>query len=75
MKRQHMMWYGAALIAAVLVALTLGAPASTVLLALVLLACPVMMMFMMSTGHGHGTGHDGGDTHENHDSHGTAGPS
>ena len=65
MKRQHMMWYGAALIAAVLVALTLGAPASTVLLALVVLACPVMMMFMMGNMHGggprSGTGHD--DSH------------
>jgi len=64
-KRQHMMWYGAALIAAVLVALTLGAPASTVLLALVVLACPVMMMFMMGNMHGggprSGTGHD--DSH------------
>ena len=65
MKRQHMMWYGAALIAAVLVALTLGAPASTVLLALVVLACPVMMMFMMGNMHGggprSGTGQD--DSH------------
>jgi len=64
-KRQHMMWYGAALIAAVLVALTLGAPASTVLLALVVLACPVMMMFMMGNMHGggprSGTGQD--DSH------------
>ena len=47
MKRQHMMWYVAALIAGVVTALAVGAPASTVLLALVVLACPLMMMFMM----------------------------
>jgi hypothetical protein len=47
MKRQHMTWYVAALIAAVVTALALGAPASAVLLALVVLACPLMMMFMM----------------------------
>ena len=65
MKRQHMMWYVAALIAAVLVALGFGASASTVLLALVVLACPVMMMFMMGNMHGggprNGTGED--DSH------------
>ncbi len=64
MKRHHMMWYMAALIAAGVTALALGAPASTVLLALVALACPVIVMFMMSGGHGHGTNHDGGDTNE-----------
>ena len=62
MKRQHMMWYVAALIAGVVTALALGAPASTVLLALVVLACPLMMMFMMGTMHGggprSGTGQD-----------------
>ena len=62
MKRQHMMWYVAALIAGVVTALALGAPASTVLPALVVLACPLMMMFMMATMHGggpqSGTGQD-----------------
>ena len=62
MKRQHMMWYVAALIAGVVTALALGAPASTVLLALVVLACPLMMMFMMGNMHGgaprSGTGQD-----------------
>ena len=59
MKRQHMMWYAATLIAVAVTALALGAPASTVLLALAVLACPVMMMFMMSAGRGHDTDHDG----------------
>ena len=66
MKRQHMMWSAAALIAGGVIALALGAPAPTVLLGLVVLACPVMMMFMMSAGHGHRTDHDGGDTNERH---------
>jgi len=65
MKRQHTMWYVAALIAGVVTALALGAPASTVLLALVVLACPLMMMFMMGNMHGGGprggTGQD--DSH------------
>ena len=56
MKRQHMMWYVAALIAGVVTALAVGAPASTVLLALVVLACPLMMMFMMGNMHGGGPG-------------------
>ena len=64
MKRQHMMWYVAALIAGVVTALALGAPASTVLLALVVLACPLMMMFMMGNMRGggprSGTGQDDG---------------
>jgi hypothetical protein len=63
MKRQHMMWYVAALIAGVVTALAFGAPASTVLLALVVLACPLMMMFMMGNMHGggprSGTGQEG----------------
>ena len=65
MKRQHMMWYVAALIAGVVTALALGAPASTVLLALVVLACPLMMMFMMGNMRGggprSGTGQDDSD--------------
>lgn len=66
MKRQHMMWYAAALIAIAVAAFALGAPALTVLLAVVVLACPVMMMFMMSGGQGHSTGHHDGDTDETH---------
>lgn len=55
MKRQHMMWCAAALIAGGVTALTVDAPASAVLvvlLGLVVLACPVMMMFMMNRGRG-----------------------
>jgi hypothetical protein len=59
MKTQHALWYGAAVVAVALAAIVLGAPASLVLLALLLLACPVMMMFMMG-GMGGGMGRMGG---------------
>lgn len=69
MKRQYILWYTAALVAAVIGAVALGVPLSTVLLPLVLLACPLMMMFMMGGhGHGGGGGASSGDTHEHHDS-------
>lgn len=64
MKHQHIMWYMAALIAVAGAALALDGPASTVLLALVALACPVMMMSMMSAGHGHRADHGGGHDDE-----------
>jgi hypothetical protein len=66
-----MPWYALAVVAGVIGAIALGASASTVLLALVLLACPVMMMFMMGgMGGGRGQGSDQGssDTHEHRDS-------
>lgn len=68
MKRQHMMWYAAGLIAVAGAALAFGAPTSIVLLALGVLACPVMMMVMMSGTRGDGTGHDAGDSNETHHS-------
>ncbi len=74
MKSQHMLWYGVAVVAGVVAAISLGAPASTVLLALVLLACPVMMMFMMGGrggmggGHGHGSDQDSSSTDDHRDS-------
>jgi len=71
-KRQHMMWYAAALIAVAVSALAFGVPASTVLVVLAVLACPVMMMFMMSGGQGHSTDHDAGNTRETQDPGGTA---
>ncbi len=40
--------------------------ASTVFFLLLVLACPLMMVFMMRGGHGHGHGHGGGHAH--HDS-------
>jgi hypothetical protein len=59
------MWYAAALIAVAVTAFAFGAPASTVLVALAVLACPVMMVFMMGNMHGggprSGTGQD--DSH------------
>ncbi|OBC08046.1 hypothetical protein A5784_01045 [Mycobacterium sp. 852013-50091_SCH5140682] len=58
MKRQHLAWYALALAAIIVGVLAGGGRASTVLLALVVLACPVMMMAMMS-GHG-GQTHDSG---------------
>lgn len=64
MKRQHMMWYATALIAAVVVALALGAPAVTVLLGLAVLACPVMMKFMLSGSDSHSSDHDADDTRQ-----------
>lgn len=58
MKRRHIGWYAAAVAAVVIGALALGAPAFTVFVGLALLACPLMMMFMMG-GHGGGQGsHD-----------------
>ncbi len=41
-------------------ALALGGPASTVLLVLIALTCPVIMMAMMGAGQGHSTDHGGG---------------
>ncbi|MCV7298169.1 DUF2933 domain-containing protein [Mycobacterium barrassiae] len=63
MKRQYMPWYAAALAAALIGAVAVGVPLSTVLLLLVVLACPVMMMFMMGVmGGRHGDGPDQGST-------------
>lgn len=68
MKSQYLPWYAIALTAAIIGAVALGVPMSTLLLALVVLACPLMMMFMMGGGHGHGSDHDSRDTHQHHDS-------
>ncbi|MDH6194274.1 hypothetical protein M2272_000895 [Mycobacterium frederiksbergense] len=66
MKRQNFRWYALALAVVIVGAFAVGVPASTVVLALVVLACPVMMMFMMG-GHGgrsnHGSGSDGDPQH------------
>ncbi|MBN9634569.1 MAG: hypothetical protein J0H22_04955 [Actinobacteria bacterium] len=67
MKQRHFLWYSAALAAAIVGAIALGAPPVTVLLGLVVLACPVMMMFMMGhMGDDHGAGHDSTDIHDEH---------
>ena len=68
MKRQYMPWYAAALVAALVGAVSVGVPLSTVLLLLVVLACPVMMMFMMGGGHGDDSGHGSTDIGEHRDS-------
>lgn len=57
MIKQHLALAGIALVAAV-VALWAGAPASTVLLVALLLACPVAMIVMMRSMGGDHTGHD-----------------
>ncbi|KMO72870.1 MAG: DUF2933 domain-containing protein [Mycolicibacterium rufum] len=54
MKNQHLAWYALALGAAAVGAFVLGVSSSTILLALVVLVCPVMMLFMMG-GHGGGS--------------------
>ncbi|MEN4473894.1 DUF2933 domain-containing protein [Mycolicibacterium cosmeticum] len=68
MKRQYWPWYAAALVVAIVGAVVLGLPLSTLPLLLVVLACPVMMMVMMGGGHGHGSNQDSRDTHDHRDS-------
>jgi hypothetical protein len=78
MKRQSWGLYTIALAILVVGLVALGVPASTLLFAAFLLACPLMMMFMMGGMHGgHGTaGQDrepGGPTSERDDHEPTAG--
>jgi hypothetical protein len=71
MKLQHISWYAIALVAAIVGALALGVPVSTVVLLLIVLACPLMMMFMMgghNMGCSHGSDHDADDIHRHRDS-------
>lgn len=72
MNSRYLPWYAIAL-ALLVVGLAIGGVSmSTLLVALVVLACPVMMMFMMGS-RGHGDDHDnvGGDkpphTNNQHD--------
>jgi hypothetical protein len=70
MKRQHLGLYAIAL-AILIVGLSFaGVPLNTMLLGLLLLACPLMMMFMMGGHGGHGGGHGGSDE-QRHDHHGS----
>jgi amino acid transporter len=70
MKTQYLPWYAVALATVFVAALAFGVPLSTLALLLVV-ACPLMMMFMMS---GMGGGrkndikHDSSDTPEHRDS-------
>lgn len=58
MKRHHLMLVGVAVGGFVVGMLLTGASARSVLLPLLLLACPLMMLFM-----GNGSGHSDADVH------------
>ncbi len=71
MKTQYFPWYALALAAAFVAALAIGVPLSTLALLLVVLACPLMMMFMMGGmggGRDNDTKHDSPDTPDHRDS-------
>ncbi|MBU3751213.1 MAG: DUF2933 domain-containing protein [Mycobacterium sp.] len=56
--------YGIVAAVAVIGAVLFGATASTVIIAVLLLACPAMMFMMMGMGgHGHGSGNTGPAQH------------
>ena len=54
MKRQHMPLFAAALVIAIVGALAVGVPFSTVAFGLLVLCCPLMMLFMHGGHGGHG---------------------
>lgn len=58
MRRQHLPLYAIALAVLVIGALAVGVPASSLAIGLLVLACPLMMLFMHA---GHG-GHDAGES-------------
>jgi hypothetical protein len=58
MNRQHVPWYAIALAIGIVGALAVDVPASTLMFGLLVLACPLMMVFMHG---GHGGGHRSGD--------------
>lgn len=58
MKRQHAPLYAIALAIGIVGALAAGVPASTLIFGLLVLACPLMMLFMLG-GHGGTHGPDG----------------
>ena len=65
MKRSVWGWYGLGAAALLLGMIGFGVSVSSVLLITVLVACPLMMLFMMVGGHG--------DQHSGHDHSGDAG--
>jgi hypothetical protein len=67
MKRQHLGLYAIALAVLIVGLAFAGVPLTTVLVGLLVLACPLMMMFMMG-GHG-GHGGRGGADEQHHDQH------
>jgi len=58
MKRNHLPLYAIALAILIVGGLAAGVELSTLLLVLLVLACPLMMLFMGHGGHGHGGGPD-----------------
>jgi hypothetical protein len=58
MKRHHIPLFAAALVIAIVGALAVGVPLSTVAFGLLVLCCPLMMLFMHG-GHGSGAGQPG----------------
>jgi len=67
MKRQHLGLYAIALAILIVGLAFAGVPLQTMLFGLFVLACPLMMMFMMR-------GHGGGSDPEKRDHNHTAGP-
>lgn len=68
MRREHLLYYAIALAILIGVLALAGVPTSTILVGLLVLACPVMMLFMMGGhGHGGGSGHGGEHHAEPHD--------
>ncbi|SDM28417.1 Protein of unknown function [Lentzea albidocapillata subsp. violacea] len=67
MKRQHLGLYAIALAILIVGSAFAGVPLPTMLVGLLVLACPLMMMFMMGGHGGHG-GHGGSDE-QHHDQH------
>lgn len=55
MKRQHLPLFAAALVIAIVGALAAGVPLSTVAFGLLVLCCPLMMLFMHGGHGGHGS--------------------
>ena len=64
MTRQHLPLYAIALAILIVGLAFAGVPVSTLLVGLAVLACPMMMMFMM--GGMHGGGHGGSDQNTGH---------
>jgi hypothetical protein len=76
MKRQHMPMLATALVVAIVGALVVGVPFSTVAFALLVLCCPLMMVFMHGGHGGHGAGAGpSGSAAKVHDEHRPAGRS
>lgn len=61
MRREHLIYYAIALAALIGVLAWVGVPPNTILVGLLVLACPLMMLFMMRGGHGDGHGSDRGE--------------